>query len=202
MLRVLLGREPGDALLPALPFSLIACNRAARAVALLGVRFDMESPQGKPYSVVHYADTLRHPEKADLTPGAMRFVCAEQLYTNMVLRGEAAVDPRGPMSLENLRKARRMRASIDCVAFADGEFSGPDTNGAFERMARERAAESALVSAVLKSNTPEAAVAEAVNEPASRTLGRKLMEGFLAGGAPLVQALAGQHRCRIELKRL
>src|SRR5258708_36751993 len=73
-LESLLGRAPDDALRPALPYSAIARNHDSRAIALLGVRFDMIGKRAKPYSVVHYADTLRYPEKAGLTPGGMRFV--------------------------------------------------------------------------------------------------------------------------------
>ena len=69
----------------------------------------MVGAQAKSYSVVHYADTLRHPEKRTLTPGAMRFVCAEPLYTDLVLRRAAEVDRRGPMNLENLRTVLRIR---------------------------------------------------------------------------------------------
>src|ERR1035441_8815588 len=119
----LLGREPDDLLKPALPYSVIARNHHARAVALLGIRFDMVGPQAKPYSVIHYADTLRHPEKAGLAPGAMRFVCAEPLYTDLVLRRGREIDPRGPMNLANLRKAVQIRASLDCAAFDDGRFA-------------------------------------------------------------------------------
>ncbi len=89
-LESILGRAPDDVLKPALPYSVIVRNGDARAIALLGVRFDMVGAQAKPYSVVHYADTLRHPEKADLKPGAMRFVCAEPLYTDLVLRRASA----------------------------------------------------------------------------------------------------------------
>src|SRR5271157_4554477 len=71
----LYGRAPDAVLRPALPFSVVAINRTERAIALLGVRFDMLNPKAKAYSVVHYADTLRYPEKAALQPGAMRLVC-------------------------------------------------------------------------------------------------------------------------------
>src|SRR5580658_8338914 len=85
---LLLGRAPDDVLKPALPYSVIARNNHSRPLALLGVRFDMVGRKAKPYSVIHYADTLRYPEKANLAPGAARFVCAEPRYTEMVLRRE------------------------------------------------------------------------------------------------------------------
>ena len=54
----LLGREPDDVVSRALPYSVIAKNDHSRAVALLGIRFDMAGPMAKRYSVIHYADTL------------------------------------------------------------------------------------------------------------------------------------------------
>src|ERR1035441_5948250 len=68
----LLGREPDDLLKPALPYSVIARNHHARAVALLGIRFDMVGPQAKPYSVIHYADTLTPPAKGRIGPASLR----------------------------------------------------------------------------------------------------------------------------------
>src|SRR5262245_38557925 len=93
----LLGEEPDDVLRPALPYSVIVRNNHLHAVALLGVRFDMVGRKAKPYSVIHYADTLRHPERANIAPGTMRFVCAEPLYTDLVLRRAREIDQRGPM---------------------------------------------------------------------------------------------------------
>ena len=69
----ILGRAPRELLEPALPFSVIVENKSEPAVALLGVRFDMTGPKGTQYSVVHYADTLRNPEKADFLPGQRAF---------------------------------------------------------------------------------------------------------------------------------
>src|ERR1019366_2104729 len=129
---------------------VIARNSHSRAVALLGVRFDMVGRQAKTYSVIHYADTLRYPEKADLTPGGMRFVCAEPRYTDLVLRSERAIDQRGPMNLNNLRTVLRISASLDCAAFDDGQFAGPDSLGVFDRLEGEREAEIALLEEVLQ----------------------------------------------------
>jgi hypothetical protein len=207
---LLLGRAPDGVLEPALPYSVIAKNNHSRAVALLGVRFDMVGAQAKSYSVVHYADTLRYSEKADLTPGAMRFVCVEPRYTDLVLRRARVVDRRGPMNLSNLRKTLQVRASLDCAAFDDGQFAGPDTLGAFDRLEREREAEIALVEEVLKPNCAiENLLKRAMEIPAARSrdraflarrvLAKRLHEGLAAGGLDGVAALARNHRLRIGL---
>jgi hypothetical protein len=209
---LLLGREPDGVLTPALPYSVIARNNSARAVALLGVRFDMIGARAKRYSVVHYADTLRFPEKVSLTPGALRFVCAEPLYTNLVLRREHQVDRRGPMNLENLRRVLRISASIDCVAFDDGQFAGPDTLGAFDRFETEREAEVAFIEEVLRPGCDiETLLKQAMELPAAQTrdrgllarrmLAKRLHEGLAVGGVEAVAALARNHRLRIPLRR-
>jgi hypothetical protein len=210
-LESILGWPPDDVLKPALPYSVIARNNDARAIALLGIRFDMVGRQAKPYSVIHYADMLRHPEKANLKPGAMRFVCAEPLYTDMVLRREREVHLRGRMNLDNLRTVLRIRASLDCVGFSDGQFAGPDSLGAFDRFERERDAEIALIAEV---DTPECTietVLHAMEIPvaqardrallARRALARRLHEGFEAGGLNEMAARARNHRVRIKLWR-
>jgi len=198
----LLGRAPDDVLTPALPYSVIARNNRARAVALLGIRFDMEGPRSKSYSVVHYADTLRHPEKAGLAPGAMRFVCAEPLYTDLVLRRGREIAPRGPMNLDNLRKALQIRASLDCAAFDDGQFAGPDSLGAFDRLEIERAAEMAFLAEVLHPDCDvETLLKQALEIPARRALAKRLYEGFAEGGPIEAMARARNHRLRIRLWR-
>jgi hypothetical protein len=211
-LELLLGRAPDSVLEPALPYSAIMRNRASRAAALLGIRFDMKGKQGKSYSVIHYADTLRYPEKAGVPPGMMRFVCAEPLYTDLVLRRGREVDPRGPMNLGNLRKAIQIRASLDCAAFDDGQFAGPDSLGAFERLETEREAEVAFLEEVLRSNCAiKTILEEAMEVPAShardrallarRVLAKRLSEAFAAGGPEEVAARARNHRLRIKLRR-
>jgi hypothetical protein len=201
----LLGRPPDDLLTPALPYSVIAGNNGPRAVALLGIRFDMEGPRSKPYSVVHYADTLRHPEKAGLAPGAMRFVCAEPLYTDLVLRRGLEIAPRGPMNLDNLRKVLQIRASLDCAAFDDGRFAGPDSLGAFDRLETERVAEMALLAEVLRPDCHiETLLEQAMGHrdvPGGRMLARRLSEAFAAGGLDEVAACARSHRPKIRLWR-
>ena len=211
-LESILGRPPDDVLKPALPYSVIARNNDVRAIALLGIRFDMVGRQAKPYSVIHYADMLRHPERADLKPGAMRFVCAEPLYTDLVLRREREVHLRGRMNLDNLRTMLRIRASLDCVGFSDGQFAGPDSLGAFDRFERERDAEMALIAEVDKKEcTIETVLHAAMEIPveqardrallARRALARRLHEGFEAGGLNEMTARARNHRVRIKLWR-
>jgi hypothetical protein len=210
-LESILGWPPDDVLKPALPYSVIARNNDARAIALLGIRFDMVGRQAKPYSVIHYADMLRHPEKANLKPGAMRFVCAEPLYTDMVLRREREVHLRGRMNLDNLRTVLRIRASLDCVGFSDGQFAGPDSLGAFDRFERERYAEMALIAEVDKPECTIETVLHAMEIPvaqardrallARRALARRLHEGFEAGGLNEMAARARNHRVRIKLWR-
>jgi hypothetical protein len=207
----LLGREPDELLKPAVPFSVIARNDSARAMALLGVRFDMLSKAGKPFSVVHYADTLRHPEKAALQPGATRLVCAEALYTDLVLRGGHEINRRGPMNLETLRTVREIRATLDCAAFADGEFGGPDSLGAFERFKQERAAEIALLDEVLQAGCAVETLLEQAMEIsaagardrgliARRVLARRLSEALAEGGPEGMATSARSHRLRIALR--
>jgi hypothetical protein len=209
---LLLGHEPDGVLKPALPYSVIARNDDSRAVALLGVRFDMVGPLGKSYSVVHYADTLRHPQKATLTPGAMRFICAEPLYTDLVLRRAREIDRRGPMNLDNLRKSLQISASLDCAAFDDGQFAGPDSLGAFDRFESEREAEIAFVEEVLKSGGAVETLLERALEIqtaqardrafiARRELAKRLHKGLAADGLDGVTALALSHRLRIKLWR-
>ncbi|HTA41460.1 MAG TPA: hypothetical protein VK789_03375 [Bryobacteraceae bacterium] len=211
-LKTILGRPADDVLKPALPYSVIVRNRDARAIALLGMRFDMLGPKAKKYSVVHYADMLRHPEKADLRTGAMRFVCAEPLYTDLVLRRESVVDQRGPMNLKNLRTMLRVSASIDCVAFEDGQFSGPDSLRAFERFECEREAEIAFLAELEQGGCAAGAVlARAMDIPAEqsrdrgllarRALARRLQQGFTTGGAAEMAMLAANHRLRLQLWR-
>jgi hypothetical protein len=209
---LLLGRPPDGVLEPALPYSTIVRNNRSRAVAWLGVRFNMTGAKAKSYSVIHYADTLRYPEKASVPPGAMRFVCAEPLYTDLVLRRAREIDPRGPMNLGNLRKALEIRASLDCAAFDDGQFAGPDSLGAFERLETEREAEIAFLEEVLKPDCAiETLLGDAMEVPAShardrallarRALAKRLAEAFAAGGADEVAARARNHRLRIRLWR-
>jgi len=207
-LESLLGRAPDDVLKPALPFSVIVRNRDSRTVALLGVRFDMLGRQAKAYSVVHYADSLRYPEKAELPSGALRFVCAEPLYTDVVLRRAHDVDLRGRMNLDTLRTVLRIRASLDCAAFADGQFAGPDSLGAFDRFERERQAEAALLDEILQPDCAvEAVLLQAMAAApardrklmARRTLARRLYDGFEAGGRDEALLRARRQRLRIGL---
>ncbi len=212
----LVGGQPCAALKPALPFSVIVRNSASQALALVGIRFDMIGPQAKPYAVIHYADTLRYPEKANLPPGALRFVCAEPRYTDMVLRGECETDGRGPMNLGNLSTALRVSASLDCAAFDDGRFGGPDTVGAFDRFQNEREAEIALLEAMLAElPNPDCAIGDVLARVlettageernraslARRTLAKQFHEALASGGPQQLAARVRSHRLRIPLWR-
>ena len=130
--------------------------------------------------------------------------------------GAAARDARsiarGPMNLDNLRTVRRIRASLDCAAFDDGQFAGPDSLGAFERLESEREAEIALLEEVLKSDCAiEAILQQAMEIPdiqsrdrallARRVLAKRLYQGFAEGGRDEVALRARNHRLRIRLRR-
>ena len=204
----LLGRAPRELLNPALPYSVVVENASDRLVSLLGVRFDMLGPKAKQISVVHYADTLRNPSKADMCPGTKRFVCAEPAYTALVIRGEVAANTRGRMNLDNLRRMLSIRASIDCIAFDDGEFQGPDTHGSFARFALERESELELVRIILAMEGERvdrieqelvAAVQDNENR-ARRYAARKLLEARAAGREELFTRARNYH-CRLPLWR-
>jgi len=208
----LLGRKPDETLAPALPFSVVVRNNSSRALAFLGVRFEMVARHRKPYSVIHYADTLRNPERADLQPGAMRFVCVEPTYTEFVLRRAVDVDRRGQMNLENLRVASEIRASVDCAAFDDGAFSGPDALGAFDRLALETIAEARFIQELLRPGCALHALLDSALEipiektrdralVARRSLAKRIAEGLYLGGIEEALARARSHKLRIELRR-
>ena len=205
----LLGRAPRELLKPALPFSVIVENRSGRSIALLGIRFDMLGPQSKHYSVVHYSDTLRNPEKCEFRPGALRFVCAEPEYTALVLSGGSAAQTRGRMNLDNLRRMLSVAACIDCVAFDDGYFSGPDSQKAFDRFTRDRETEKEMIEeALAREHAPvvelENWLYAAVQDEKARvrrSVARKLLEGLDAGGPAEMAAQARAHRYRVPLWR-
>ena len=202
----LLGRAPRELIAPAIPYSVIVANDSGRPIALLGIRFDMTGPYAKPYSVIHYADTLRNPDKADFQPGMRRFVCAEPSFTALLLRRDGDLSSRGRNNLDNLRRMLDVRASVDCVGFEDGRFEGPDTQGAFERLARQRVMEAALVAeiATLNISAAENMLREASEDPtdrARRTLGRKLLEGYQSGGREEMMNRATRHRLKIPVWR-
>jgi hypothetical protein len=205
----LLGTVPRELLKAALPYSIILENFGERTVSFFGVRFDMQPRKGRMVSVVHYADSLRNPEKGDFRPGAKRFVCVEPEYTALPIRGAVAPRTRGRMNLDNLRRMVETRASLDCAAFEDGSFEGPDSQKAFERLARERESELAFAAEVIRrvgdgSGGFESFLYEAVEDPedrARRMISRKMLEALKAGGAAEVAARAGAWRCRIALRR-
>ncbi len=205
----LLGTAPKELLKAALPYSVILENIDTRVISFFGVRFDMQPPKGRQVSVVHYADSLRNPEKGDFRPGAKRFVCAEPEYTGLLIRGDVAPRTRGRMNLDNLRRMIETRVSLDCVAFEDGSFEGPDSQGAFERLARERETELAFAAEVIEragdgSGGFEKFLYLAVEDPedrARRMISRKMLEALKAGGPAEVAARARAWRCRIPLRR-
>jgi len=205
-LEPLLGRAPRELIAPALPYSVIVANDSGRAIALLGIRFDMTGPYAKPYSVIHYADTLRNPEKSDLQPGARRFVCAEPSFTALLLRRDADLSSRGRDNLDNLRKTIDIRASLDCVAFDDGRFEGPDTQNAFERLAKQRQLEASFPMEVVSMSAVDAelylrtAVEDTGNRPC-RMLARKLLEALESGGQEAMTQQASQHRLKMAVWR-
>ncbi len=202
----LLGRAPRELLAPALPYSVIVENRFTRPISLLGVRFDMTGSHGKPYSVIHYADTLRNPEKSDLLPGASRFVCAEPSFTALLLRRDSDLSSRGRNNLDNLRRMLNFRATIDCVAWDNGRFEGPDSFGAFGRLAQQREMEAEFRALVVAADGREAErlLNGAVDDPtnrARRALAMKLLEGLQAGGQEEMLGRARNHRLKIALWR-
>jgi hypothetical protein len=202
----LLGRAPRELLAPALPYSAIVVNESERSIALLGVRFDMASPRGKAYSVVHYADTLRNAEKTDFLSGARRFVCAEPSFTALLLRRDNDLSSRGRSNLDNLRRMRDLAASVDCVAFDNGRFEGPDTLGAFERLARQREVEAAFTHEVASAGESEAEqlLIQAADDPedrARRLLARKLLEGLQTGGRDEMLARVQGHHLKMAVWR-
>ena len=201
-LEALYGRAADDELRAALPYSAIVRNEAARAIALLGVRFDMTGMKGNQYSVVHYADTLRHPERAALRSGALRFVCAEPGYTELVLKREGEVSRQARMNLDNLRRARRIRVSVDCVAFDDGSFDGPDSRSAFQRLERERAAEHQLVDEIISAGPGvESILVHAMEAAETKSVAHRFLELLEATDESAMVSAAKAHRARIKLFR-
>jgi hypothetical protein len=211
-LQVIPEAKVREVLKPALPFSVFVRNNDSRILAFLGIRFDMEEKGRKPFSVVHYADSLRNPEKADLKPGASRFVCAEPLYTDMVLRHSDDIDKRGPMNLENLAAADRVRVSLDCAAFDDGAFEGPDALDAFDRLALETIAEARFLAELLRPGCSLHALLDAALEiPVERTrdrallarraVARRVAEGLYLGGIEEALHRARNYKVRITLHR-
>jgi hypothetical protein len=202
-LKTILGSAPGEWLKPALPYSVIAENCSEQAIALIGVRFDLTSRKGKKMSVIHLADTLRNPEKTEFAPEACRFFCAEAEYAAVATRGRAEVSRRAQMNLQNLRTMLRVRASVDCIAYSDGRFDGPDTGGAFERFTRQRVAEQSLVSAVIDGQIRRDGLLKELSESdsARRALAGKLLDALSADGADGMLECARLHRLRVALAR-
>jgi hypothetical protein len=203
-LRAILGGEPGEWLRPALSYSVVAENCSPQPIALVAVRFDLTAPKGKRMSVIHVADTLRNPERAEFGPGACRFFCAEAEYAGAVMRRDSEVSRRALLNLQNLRAMLRVKAMVDCFAFDDGRFDGPDTGGAFERFSKQRAAEQALISGLLSSEVQAEDLASELNSPdaARRALAVKLANALSNAGTDAMLDCARRHRCRVPLIRI
>ncbi len=97
-------------------------------------------------------------------------------------------------------------AMVDCVAWSDGKFEGPDSLGAFERLARQRLMEEAFVALAqsMDARTMERFLKQAsedTEDRARRKLGRKLLEGFQSGGREEVLKRARNHHLKIPLHR-
>jgi hypothetical protein len=196
-----------DRLEAALPFSVIVENRSPHSVALFAVRFDMLDGKAKPCCVVHYADTLRNPEKAGLPAGASRFVCAEASFTALAVEGREPAPSRTRLNIGNLKRMLQIRATLDCVAFDDGSFSGPDSLAAFDRLNAERNTEMEFIASVLHLSDRPAVAMEAIMKAATngdrvqKNQARRLLEAFASGGLDGMTAKARSHRPRIELRR-
>lgn len=203
-LKTILGGAPGEWLEAALPWSVIAENCSGQAIAMIGVRFDLTSRKGKKMSVIHVADTLRNPEKTEFAPDACRFFCAEAEYAAVAARGDAEVSRRAQMNLQNLRTMLRVRASVDCIAYCDGRFDGPDTGGAFDRFTRHRTAEQNLISAVVDGRIDRDGLMKELNggDSVRRVLAGKLLDALSAGGADGMLECARLHRLRAALIRV
>jgi len=200
----LLGRTPRELLAPALPYSVIVENRFTRAISLLGVRFDMVGSHAKPYSVIHYADTLRNPERSDFLPGTARFVCAEPSFTALLLRRDSDMSSHGRSNLDNLRRMLNFRATLDCVAWDNGRFEGPDSFDAFGRLAQQRETEAEFTAMAVATDEPERLLNAAVDDPANRVrraLAMKLLEGLQEGGQEEMLVRARSHRLKIAVWR-
>jgi hypothetical protein len=182
---------------------VIAENCSTQPIALVAVRFDLTAPRGKKMSVIHIADTLRNPEKAEFAPGACRFFCAEAEYAAAVVRGDSEVSRRALLNLQNLRSMLRVKASVDCFAFDDGQFDGPDTGGAFERFSKQRTAEQDLISALLSGEVQAEDLARELNsaDSARRPLAAKLANALSTTGKEAMLDCARRHRLRVPLIR-
>jgi len=200
--------DPDPALRAALPWSVVVSNRTMRPISLLGVRFDMMGRSGKPYSVVQYADMLRQPGHSVIAADGVRMLCAEPFYSELV-RGRQPDSPeaaeRARMNIENLSQARNPRASIDCIAFDDGEFLGPDSRGAWDRLATEREAEATLIESVTSTAHPGKWLEQELKKSTSvrprRILAARLKVLFDTESEAAAVECARGHRLRIALWR-
>jgi hypothetical protein len=208
-LNTLVGSESQGILLEALPYSVIVRNGALRRIALLGVRFDMLTSTSKPCASVHYSDALRNPECATFRPTTARLVCAEHGITNAVLQREVGGLPDSPhyrrllMNLSNLGKMLSITASLDCIAYEDGEFDGPDQGCAYNRIEEEREQEQAFVAQL--DRTPKTRLRSYLNDAQEKTalksIARILLTVLDEYGREEMLARAQAHHFKIKLWR-
>jgi hypothetical protein len=101
----------------------------------------------------------------------------------------------------------QIRAALDCVAFNDGSFRGPDSLAAFDRLTAERSVEMEFIAGVLRLADRPAVAMEGIMKAATggdrvqRDQARRLLEAFAGGGLEGMIAKARSHRPRIELQR-
>jgi 2,3-bisphosphoglycerate-independent phosphoglycerate mutase len=98
------------------------------------------------------------------------------------------------------------RATLDCVAWDDGRFEGPDSFGAFGRLAQQRETEMEFRAMLVATDEQEAErlLNAAVDDPsnrARRALAMKLLEGLQEGGPEEMLARARNHRLKIVVWR-
>ena len=126
-------------------FGVLIDNRTDQTIAFVGARFDLILENGRPAASMQYSDMLRYADQADFVAGGSRFVSIEHGVTESVRHGSVLENNPGYrrilMNLEGLRRMLGIGASLDCIAFADGRFFGPDLGGAYPRLCSERATE-------------------------------------------------------------
>jgi hypothetical protein len=134
-------------------------------------------------------------------------VCAEASFTTLAVEGREPAPSRTRLNVSNLKRMLQIRASLDCVAFNDGSFSGPDSLAAFDRLNTERSIEMEFIAGVLRLADRPAVAMEGIMKAATgghrvqRDQARRLLEAFAGGGLEEMIAKARSHRPRIELQR-
>ena len=180
-------------------FGVMITNWTDQTIAFVGVRFDLIRPDGRLAASVQYGDMLRFPEVADFVPGGTRFVSIEHGVTESVRQGLRVEDHLGYRRiLTNLQGLRRMlgiSVSLDCIAFADGRFFGPDLGEAFTRLCSEREAELQFRSRILAMKSITLASLQAAPKRFAN-----LSALFMRAGEEAVGEAIESHRLRIPLQ--